>query len=118
MIDTIQIIDILHGLKNWVIKWSSHSEKGTFTTKVAGKQKIIFKFIKNTPKYESVEVVQLYKTSGKMAKCYSLVSYFQVFNNFRGYLCYTSTCLCHTELASLAKKQSVCNYNIKAHLTT
>ena len=75
MIDTIQIIDILNGLKNWVIKWSGHSEKGMFTTKDAGKHKIIFKFI-DFPQYESGEIVQLYKTSGKMAKCYSLVRYF------------------------------------------
>ena len=50
MIGTIQIIDILNDLKNWVIKWSGHSEKGTFTTKVAGKHKIIVKFIENNPK--------------------------------------------------------------------
>ena len=79
MIDTIQIIDILNGSKNWVIKWSGHSEKGTFTTEVAGKHKIIFKF---TPKYESIEAVQLYRTSGKMTQCFSLVPYFQFFNNF------------------------------------
>ena len=82
MIDTIQIIDILNGLKNWVIKWSGHSEKGTFTTEVAGNTKLSSNSKKITPKYESVEVVQLYKTSRKMAKCYWLVRYFQVFDNF------------------------------------
>ena len=50
MIDTIQIIDILNSSKNWVIKWSGHSEKGMFTTEVASKHKIIFEFIENYPK--------------------------------------------------------------------
>ena len=47
MSDTIQIVDTLNSSKNWVIKWSGHSEKGRFTTEVAGKHKIIFKFIDN-----------------------------------------------------------------------
>ena len=108
-------------LKELVIKWSGHSEMGTFrpTTEVAGKHKFIFKFIENYPKiWECVEVIQLYKTSGKMAKCYSLIRYFQFFNNFWRYVCCTSTCLFHTELASLAKKQPVCHHNITAHVTT
>ena len=50
MIDTIQIMDILCGSKNWVIKGSGHSEKGTFSTEVAEKHKIIFKVIENYPK--------------------------------------------------------------------
>ena len=50
MINIIQIIDIVNGSKNWVIKLPGHSEKGTFTIKVAGKHKIIFKFIENYPK--------------------------------------------------------------------
>ena len=50
MINTIQLIDILNGSKNWVIKWSGHIEKGTFTIEVAGKHKIIFNFIENYPK--------------------------------------------------------------------
>ena len=69
-----------------VTKWSGHrkKKKGTFTTEVAGKQKKnVFKFKKkNIQKYVSTEVVQLYKTSGKMAKCYLFVHYFQFFNNF------------------------------------
>ena len=28
-----------------------------------------------TPKYQSIEVVQLYETSGKMAKCYDLIMF-------------------------------------------
>ena len=65
MINTIQIIDILNDSKYWVIKWSGHSEKGMFTTEVAGKHKVISKFIENYPKYESVEVVLLYKNIGE-----------------------------------------------------
>ena len=58
MIDTIHIIDILNGLKNWVIKWSGHSEKGTFTTEVAGKHEIIFRLIENYP--QNMKVLKLF----------------------------------------------------------
>ena len=58
-----------------MIKWSVHSEKGRFTRETAGKHKIIFKFIENDPNYQSVEVVERYETSGKMAKfCYFAIS--------------------------------------------
>ena len=68
MVNTIWTIDILNSSNNWVIKWSVHRGKGKFTRGgggVAGKHKIIFKFIKNYPKYQSIEVVQLHETSGK-----------------------------------------------------
>ena len=38
--------------------------------------------LKITQKYQSIEVVQLYETWGKMVKCYSVLSYFQFFNIF------------------------------------
>ena len=34
-------------------------EKGKIIRELAGKHKVIFKFIENCPKYQSVEVVQL-----------------------------------------------------------
>ena len=81
------------------IKWSSNSWK-------------------NTQKCLSIEVVRQFETSGERLKCYSLVCNFQLFNNFWGYLCCTSTCLFHAKLSSLAKKQLVCNHIITARLTT
>ena len=63
-INIIQI-NILKGSKNWMIKWTGHSEKGLFTREVAGKHKIIFKLFENYPKHQSIKVFQLYDTSGK-----------------------------------------------------
>ena len=51
-------------------------EKGKFTRVVAGKHKVIFKFIENHPKYQSKEVVKVYESYGKMAKFYSELYYF------------------------------------------
>ena len=65
-INTIQMVTILKSSENWAIKWSGHSEKGPFTQEVAGKHKIIFKFLKKLPqKYQRIKVFQLYDTSGK-----------------------------------------------------
>ena len=36
--------------KNWVMKWSVYTEKGKYTGEVAGKHKVILKFIYNYPK--------------------------------------------------------------------
>ena len=44
------MIVILNSSKNWVIKWSVHSEKGKFTGEVAGSHRVIFRFIANDPK--------------------------------------------------------------------
>ena len=43
----MQIADILNSQKNWVLKWSVHSAKEKLNKKVAGKPKVIFKFIEN-----------------------------------------------------------------------
>ena len=64
-INKIQTIDILNSIKNSVLKWPVHREKGQFTTRVSGKHKIIFKFIKNYPKYQSIELFSYMKHQGK-----------------------------------------------------
>ena len=86
MIDKIQIIAILNGLKNWVIKWSGQGKGNVYHRSCRQTQNYHPIHRKITPKYESVEVVQLYKTSGKMAKCYSLVRYFQSLTIFEATL--------------------------------
>ena len=52
----------MNSSKKWVVKWSVHSEKENFTREVAGKQKVSSHLLKITPKYRSIEVVQLYET--------------------------------------------------------
>ena len=63
--NTILTINVLNNSKNWVMKWSLHRQKGKFTRVVAGKHEIIFEFIKNYPKTQSIEVVQLMIYQGK-----------------------------------------------------
>ena len=117
MFKAVQIISILNSSKNWVMKWSVHSEKVTFTREVAGNQRVISNSLQMTQKYQSIEVVQLYKTQRKMAECYSVLSYFQFFNNFWRYLRCTFICLFPAQLSSLANKQPVGNHMI-TDLTT
>ena len=50
MFQAVQIIDILNSSKNWVMKWSVHSEKEEFTKEVARNHRVIFRFIANGPK--------------------------------------------------------------------
>ena len=56
------------------------SEKEKFTRGVVGKHRAIFEFIEKYPKISKYKVVQLHATKAKMAKCYSVLCYFQFFN--------------------------------------
>ena len=51
------------------MKWLVHSEKGKLTRKVAGKHKVIIKFIENYPKvskYRSHSAIYNIRENGKM----------------------------------------------------
>ena len=51
------------------MKWSFHTEKGTFTREVAGKHKVIFKFIEDYPKilkYRSLSAMRNIRENGKI----------------------------------------------------